>query len=365
MRRLSVLVFLFCLASAAWQFSEEIALSRIQQVSDLAINDNGEVWALSSSAIARIDGKTGNPQLLRETRNARALSVLGGNVYYIDNSNRLIFYAIEDASGTSASELYFNNPSQMQALSVNGSPGLIVLEPSRQVFAAPFEIMGSLNTKAERFAIVPGADYSERRTPIFTLNGNRILAWTGGRFLNPESYSQKLIYSTSNTITDFCADRQGNLYLLFSDSITVLTSEGEFKGKIGVGSISYGSRLLVNSADNSLMIYDANTKKLQFITQSGRDSEELIVLNKNRPNPVDNYTEISFTISEPLFLSITVYNLIGEPVKQVVRDRFLKGTHRIVWKAEDEQGNLVPNGVYFYRLESNKGVAIRQLIVLR
>jgi hypothetical protein len=365
MRRLSVLIFLICLASGAWQFSEEIALSKIQQVSDLTISDSGEIWVLSSSAIARIDRKTGNPLLSRETRNARAVSVLSDNIYYVDNNNRLVFYTREGETNTAVTELYFNNPTQMQALSVNGSPGIIVLEPSRLIFAAPFEIMGSLSTNAERFAIIPDANYTERRTPIFTLNGNRIFAWTGGRFTNPENYSSKLVYSTSNSIVDFCADRQGNLYVLFTDSITVLSNEGEYKGKIGVGNISYDSKILMNTADNSLVIFDNNTKRLQIITQSGRDSEELIVLEKNRPNPVDNFTEISFTLSEPLYLTITVYNLIGEPVKQIAKDRYLKGSHRVIWKAVDEQGHLVPNGVYFYRLESNKGVAIRQLIVLR
>ncbi|KPL15361.1 hypothetical protein AMJ74_01660 [candidate division WOR_3 bacterium SM1_77] len=365
MRRLSVLIFLICLASGAWQFSEEIALSKIQQVSDLAISDNGEIWVLSSVAIAKIEGKSGSPLLSRETQNARAVAVLNDNIYYIDSNNRLLFYATEDGENIAATSLYFNNPAQIQALSVNGSPGLIVLEPNRLVFAAPFEIMGSLSTNADRFAIIPAANYAERRTPIFTLNGNRIFAWTGGRFINPDNYTNKLIYSTSNSVIDFCVDRKGNLYILCTDSITVLNDDGEYKGKIGVGNISYGSRILANPADNSLVIFDNNTKRIQIVSQSGRDSEELIVLDKNRPNPVDNFTEISFTLSEPLYLTITIYNLIGEPVKQIVKDHYLKGTHRVVWKAVDEQGNLVPNGVYFYRLESNKGVAIRQLIVLR
>lgn len=365
MRRLSVLIVLICLASGAWQFSEEIALSKIQQVNDLAISDNGELWVLSSEAIARIDGKTGNPRFSREARNAEAFTVVNDNIYYIDRSNRLRFYAIEGGESSASTEVYFNNPGQIQALSVNGSTGLIVREPGRLVFAAPFEIMGSLNTNADRFATIPGANYGERRTPLFTLSGNRIFAWTGGRFINPDNYTSKLLYSTGNSVIDFCADRKGNLYVLFTDSITVLNEDGEYKGKIGIGSISYGSRILANPTENSLYIFDKNAKRIQVVSQSGRDSEELIVLDKNRPNPVDNFTEISFTLNEPLYLTITIYNLIGEPVKQIVKDRYLKGTHRVVWKAVDEQGNLVPNGVYFYRLESNKGVAIRQLIVLR
>jgi flagellar hook assembly protein FlgD len=92
---------------------------------------------------------------------------------------------------------------------------------------------------------------------------------------------------------------------------------------------------------------------------------DIITLHDNKPNPVDNYTEIEFTITDKLNLSVTVYNLIGEPVKVIAKRRFPKGTHHVVWHADDEKGNLVPNGIYFYRLESKKGVAIKQLIVLR
>lgn len=364
MRRLSVLVCLVCLASGAWQFSEEVALSRINQVNDLAINDNGEIWVLSPLAISKIDGNTGNLLLSKEIRNVRAVTVLAEDVYYIDSNNRLAVYTTGEENLASTG-LTFNNPTQMIALSIDGSPGIAVLEPNRLVFTTPFEIIGSIGTRAERFAMIPMADYSDRSTPLFTLNGNRIFEWKGGRFLDAENYGNKLIYSASNSILDFCADKKGNLYILFTDSITVLGEDGDHKGKIGVGDISNGSRILWNPKEDNLVIFDNATKSMQVLSEAGRQTEELIVLDKNRPNPVDNYTEISFTLNEPLSLTITVYNLIGEPVKQIARDRYLKGTHRVVWKADDEKGNLVPNGVYFYRLESQKGVAIRQLIVLR
>ncbi len=365
MRRSIVLIFLVCLASGAWQFSEEIALSKLKQVSDLTVNDNGEIWILSSVGVSRIDAKGGNPLISKEIQSGRSIAVFGDNVYIIDGGNRLSYYSTGHEDNTITTNLYFNNPTQMKALAIDGSPGLVILEPNRILFSTPFDVMSSLVTSAERFATIPAADYSDRRTPFFTLNSNRIFAWTGGRFTNADNYTSKLLYSASNSILDFCADRKGNLYILFTDSITVLNELGEYNGKIGVGIVSQGSRLLANPADNSLIVFDNNSSRIQIISQSGRDSDELIVLEKNRPNPVDNFTEISFALSEPLYLTITIYNLIGEPVKQIARDRFLKGTHRVTWNAVDEQGNLVPNGVYFYRLESAKGVAIRQLIVLR
>ncbi len=365
MKRLIVLILPICLVSGAWQFSEELALTRISQVNDLAIGENGELWVLSPSTISKIDEKNGDPLVIIQTQNARALAVLGDNLYYLDNTNRLATQLFEEQDDAVLTGLQFTNPYQMTALSVSGSPALIVLEPTRLVFADPFEITSTLSTTAERFSTIPHADYSDRRTPFFTLSGNKVFSWSGGRFQNADNYVSRLIYSASNTVIDFCADKKGNLYVLFADSITVLDNNGQYKEKIGVGNISHGSRIISNPANDELIVFDRSTKSIQRISEDGQGNEELIVLNKNRPNPVDNYTEISFTLDEPLYLTITIYNLIGEPVRQIAKQRYPKGTHRVIWNANDGAGNLVPNGVYFYRLESNRGVAIRQLIVLR
>ncbi|UCD05084.1 MAG: T9SS type A sorting domain-containing protein [candidate division WOR-3 bacterium] len=365
MRRLSVLLFLLCLSLGAWQSSEEFTLSKVSRVNDLTISDNGETWVLSPSIISKIDENNGDLLAPYQIQNARALAVIGQSIFYVDSRNRLVMQSLDDRTNPVLTGLNFINPTQMSALSVSGNPGLIVLEPTSIVFATPFEIMSTLNTSAEHFSAIPLADYSDRRTPFFTLSGNKIFSWSGGRFQNAENYTSRPLYSALTEILDFCADKGGNLYVLFADSIAVLDKSGQYKGKIGISNISRESRILSNPANNNLVIFDPSTRNMQILSESGHVSEELIVLQKNRPNPVDDHTEISFTLSEPLYLTITIYNLIGEPVKLIAKDRFLQGTHRVTWKAKDEKGNLVPNGVYFYRLESNRGVAIRQLIVLR
>lgn len=365
MRRLSVLLFLLCLSSGAWQPSEEFTLTKVSQVNDLTISDNGETWIISPSIISKIDENSGDLQIPLQIKNARVLAVLGQGVYYVDNNNRLVRQSSDDVDNTVVTDLNFTNPTQMAALSVSGNPGLIVLEPNRIVFTTQFENVSTLSTSADRFSVIPNADYTNRRTPFFTLSGNKVYKWSGGRFQNAENYTSQTFYTASDRIFDICADKRGNLYILLADSIAVLEHNGKHKGKIGISTISRGSRIMSNPVNNSLVIFDLATRSVQIVSESGSTGEELITLEKNRPNPVDDHTEISFTLSEPLYLTITIYNLIGEPVKLIARDRFLQGTHRVTWKANDEEGNIVPNGVYFYRLESNRGVAIRQLIVLR
>jgi hypothetical protein len=190
--------------------------------------------------------------------------------------------------------------------------------------------------------------------------------WSGGNFRNPVEYISRKIFEATTNILDFTADKNGNLYLLFSDSVIVLDTGGKYTTKIEVENLAPGSRIISNSAGNTLYLFDKLKNSVRILSQSKtKTTGEIVTLEKNIPNPVDNFTEIQFTLSEPLDVILTVYNLIGEPVKVIARDYYPEGIHRIIWNITDEKGNLVPNGVYFYRLETKKGVAIRQLIVLR
>jgi hypothetical protein len=365
MKRLSVLLFLVCLTSGAWQFGRELTLSRISQVTDLTLDEQGGVWILSPSTIAKIDSDKGDVTVTKQLQDGRALAVLSDFVYYIDSDNRLVAQPIDERGPAIVSSMTFAAASQITAFSFDRTTTLVILEPTVISFATPAGIISALNTNAERFAFLPHGDYARRGAAFYTLSNNRIYSWTGGSLQNAADYRSRAIFSAPYSILDFCVDVNSNLYVLFTDSITVIDENGKPRGRIGIGSVSRGSRIIANPADNSLIVFDNVTRNIQFISEIGSEPQELITLNKNRPNPVDNFTEISFTISEPLYLTITIYNLIGEPVKQIARDRYLKGTHRVVWRADDAVGNLVPNGVYFYRLESDRGIAIKQLIVLR
>jgi len=213
---------------------------------------------------------------------------------------------------------------------------------------------------------VPLGDYSKPETPLFTLSQNRIYAWTNGTVQNIQGYQQKQIFSAAHSIFDITADKSGNVFVLFADSVVVIDPNGTYKTTVSIDRVPMNSSILYNPADNNVFVYDRNLKTIKVLSSSSKyASDDLITLHSNQPNPVDNYTEIEFTINQSLDLTLTVYNLIGEPVKVLAQGRYTKGTHRVIWRATDERGSLVPNGIYFYRLDSKKGVAIRQLIVLR
>jgi hypothetical protein len=364
MKKLFVVLFFMCLALGAWQQSGEIILPKGIQVNDLTINNSGEIWILSTSSILKLEGTSTSPLLVQEVQGGKVLAA-DDHVYFVDNLNRLsILDPVKEV--VQPIKATINNPSQISVMTVDNKRMFITLEPEQLTFITEEKIVGTISTRADKFSIIPAANYSSTQTPFFTLNNNRIYSWSGGTYTNTENYTGELLYSASQNVLDFTADQAGNLFVLFSDSIVVLNTDGDFKQKIDITHVSSNSRILNNPTNNNLIIFDQLDKTLKILSTVGRDEKgDIIVLNKNTPNPVDNYTRIEFTINQPLSLTITVYNLIGEPVKVIAKGYYPKGTHQIVWNANDESGHLVPNGVYFYRLESTKGVAIRQLIVLR
>jgi len=366
MKKLTVVLFLICVTFGAWQQSGETVLPKSIQVDDLTINYSGEIWILSASSILKLEAVSKSPLLIQRIADAKLLSVLDEEAYVLDTRNRLMVLDLSKGDIARPTNLFFNAPSQLAAVVAEHEATIVVLEPNQLIFATQENILGAINTNADRFSTIPLANYNNTQTPLFTLVNNQIYSWTGGTFKTSGDYRNILVYSSSNNVLDFSVDKRGNLYVLFSDSIIVLESNGDYKGRIPIDNVPPESRLLVNPANNSLIIFNKLTQSLKILSEVGRESRgEIIVLNKNRPNPVDNYTEIEFTINQPLDLAITIYNLIGEPVKVVAQGYYTQGNHHVIWHADDEQGNLVPNGVYFYRLESKKGVAIKQLIVLR
>ena len=76
------------------------------------------------------------------------------------------------------------------------------------------------------------------------------------------------------------------------------------------------------------------------------------VVHQNYPNPFNPETEIRFEIPESRRVIITIYNLLGQKVRELMDQDLLPGSYRVVWDARDDLGRPVPGGAYFYRVEA-------------
>jgi hypothetical protein len=83
-------------------------------------------------------------------------------------------------------------------------------------------------------------------------------------------------------------------------------------------------------------------------------------LKQNYPNPFNPNTSIEFSIPKQEFVTLKIYNLLGQEVTTLVSDRLKAGNYNYIWNA----GTLA-SGVYFYELEVGDFVETRKMILLR
>ncbi|HET9234318.1 MAG TPA: FlgD immunoglobulin-like domain containing protein, partial [Candidatus Eisenbacteria bacterium] len=77
-------------------------------------------------------------------------------------------------------------------------------------------------------------------------------------------------------------------------------------------------------------------------------------LYQNKPNPLENATQIAFDLPIQARVSLRVYDLSGRGVKILKEDAFPAGRHTVSWDARDASGHPVAAGIYFLRIEANQ-----------
>lgn len=84
------------------------------------------------------------------------------------------------------------------------------------------------------------------------------------------------------------------------------------------------------------------------------------VLSQNYPNPFNPRTRINFTIPEKSFVSLKVYNTLGEEMDELAGKEYPAGEHSVTFDA-----TYLADGVYFYTLETGDYINTRKMIVIK
>ena len=83
------------------------------------------------------------------------------------------------------------------------------------------------------------------------------------------------------------------------------------------------------------------------------------------PNPFNPVTTLGYDLPEDGLVNITVYDMMGRKVKTLVNSLQAGGYKSVQWNATDNQGHLVPAGVYLYKIEFGHFVVTRKMILLK
>lgn len=88
-------------------------------------------------------------------------------------------------------------------------------------------------------------------------------------------------------------------------------------------------------------------------------------LSQNYPNPFNGETRIIFTLQKGQQVSLTVYNILGQPVRKLLDETRPAGKNEIGWDGKDESGLSLPSGIYLYKLGTRDEKQIRKMVLLK
>ena len=83
-------------------------------------------------------------------------------------------------------------------------------------------------------------------------------------------------------------------------------------------------------------------------------------LEQNYPNPFNPSTTIEFSLARSGYVSLQVFNILGEEVAMLVNEELNVGTYTTQWDASG-----VTSGVYFYQLRAGTFVDTKKLLLLK
>jgi hypothetical protein len=83
-------------------------------------------------------------------------------------------------------------------------------------------------------------------------------------------------------------------------------------------------------------------------------------LKQNYPNPFNPTTKIKYFLPERTNIKITVFNILGSEMKELVNEVKESGNYEIIFNGSD-----LASGVYFYRINTEKFIQTKKMVLLR
>ncbi len=319
-------------------------------------------WA--GNSIVAIDMQSNQSPFMNNVPHAHGMEI-SDSVLYVASDNNLLLINLFSA-------IIIKN------VDVAGSSrlGHICLDSSYYVYITDWSLQRlfriNLNDNSSTIlhqlnSIPVGIYYEESNNRLLVLtllNNAPILAYD---LVNSSLYT---VRNTSINDPDaICRDSLGNYYVTsFSDNI-VFKFSNDFS--IGPEVISTGhggpSGLGFNMRDNILGITNYNFNSIDLIELNPNNIyynqatfPSNYILSQNYPNPFNPYTKIKFQIPELSFVTLKIYDILGNEIATLVSEEKAAGSYEI-----DFIGRELTSGIYFYRIQASNFVETKKMVLLK
>jgi hypothetical protein len=231
--------------------------------------------------------------------------------------------------------------------------------------------------------------------------GGAYLAWMGGSTAdiyiqridtngNPQWTSDiRLSENTNPTIPGIISDGSTGAFVIWQNpavnqvKVQHISSSGTLSFGVGGKTVSLGNNLngyfsAVTDGKGSTIVtwddmpyYDRNICTQRVVVpgfttgvsedEDGKTVPREFTLNQNFPNPFNPTTTITFTLIENGHVSLKVFDVLGREITTLVNAQLNAGEiHRAMFDASQ-----FSTGIYFYRIETEKNVLVKKLMLVK
>jgi hypothetical protein len=86
---------------------------------------------------------------------------------------------------------------------------------------------------------------------------------------------------------------------------------------------------------------------------------------RNYPNPFNPRTTFAYTLPEAAPVTVRVFNADGALVRTLLSDSQGAGAHELAWDGQSDNGQVVPSGVYFGRIDAGGHSETQKVMLLK
>ncbi len=200
--------------------------------------------------------------------------------------------------------------------------------------------------------------------------------WPGFSASNNDStdpgFNSSLVQSTDNNIINYLnlnfttGTASGSRWKLFPDDPTTMfasvsTNWAETQGYPIPENLKYSNAALLTAGTDGKPLGDLNWfSQLTGVAQVSNNIPEAFSLSQNYPNPFNPTTIIEYTVPKSSFVSLKVYNILGQEVATLYRGFQKAGSYKA-----DFDASKLSSGVYLYNLQSNGFTLTKKMVLMK
>jgi len=146
----------------------------------------------------------------------------------------------------------------------------------------------------------------------------------------------------------------GEIYFTANGGISWNLSENFFSALYAVNFVN----------ENYGFVSGANGFIAKYTVVTGVDDEfnlpTNLTLNQNYPNPFNASTIIEFDLPNATYLTLDVFNVIGQKIVTLIESELQAGSHQVSWNASEQS-----SGVYYYRIKVGDNSETKRMVLLK